>query len=133
MRVYDIYRHPRYGTQAVRRGFSWLAFLVPSVWAVRRGLGLTTLMLVVATSLSFDIAELLGQWAGHPVSQLIILAALIMVVGVKPGFDGYRWHAQALEGDDFTYHCTVAADSRRQAIRAVDNDLFVGTPIQSVA
>lgn len=132
MRVYDIYRHPRYGTQAVRRGFSWLAFLVPSVWAVRRGLGMTTLVLVIATSLSFDIAELLGQWAGHPVSQVMILAALIMVVGVKPGFDGYRWHAQALEDDDYSYQCTVAAGSRRQAIRAVTNNRSFGKPILSV-
>ncbi len=133
MRVYDIYRHPRYGFQAVRRGFSWLAFLVPSVWAVRRGLGLTTLVLVLATSLVFDIAELLGQWAGHPVSQVLILVALSIVVGVKPGFDGYRWHARALTDDDFEFQCTVAASSRRQAIRAAANDRYFNGPINVAA
>ncbi|KAA9131349.1 hypothetical protein F3N42_08480 [Marinihelvus fidelis] len=118
MHIYDIYRHPDYGYQAVRRGFSWQAFLLPSVWAVRRGLGYITLVLVIATSLAFDIAELLGQWAGHPVSQVMILVALSVVVGLKPGFDGYRWHARALKDDDFRFQCSVAASSRRKAIRA---------------
>ena len=62
MRVFDIYQHPKYGIQAVRRGFSWLAFLAPSVWAVRRGLGLVTVLLVVTTTLMFDIAQLAGSW-----------------------------------------------------------------------
>ena len=62
MHVFDIYRHPRYGLQAVRRGFSWSAFLLPSVWAVRRGLGITTLILIIATTLVFDVTELAGQY-----------------------------------------------------------------------
>ncbi len=71
MRVFDIYQHPKYGKQAVRRGFSWLAFLAPSVWAVRRGLGLVTVMLVVTTTLMFDIAQLAGSWVSGPVAQLV--------------------------------------------------------------
>ncbi len=124
MRVFDIYQHPKYGKQAVRRGFSWLAFLAPSVWAVRRGLGCTTVFLVVTTTLMFDIAQLAGTWASSPISQLLLLAGLVVLFGIKPGFSGYRWHARILKQDDFTFTCTVAAQSRSQAIKAANNKRF---------
>ena len=133
MRVFDIYQHPKYGMQAVRRGFSWLAFLAPSIWAVRRGLGFTTLLLVAVTSTVFDLAQWVGSWANNPISTIIILLALIVLVGIKPGFTGYRWHAKALQNDQFDFVCTVAASSRRQAIHAAANDDFINGPIRIAA
>ena len=122
MRVFDIYQHPKYGIQAVRRGFSWLAFLAPSVWAVRRGLGLVTVMLVVTTTLMFDIAQLAGSWVSGPVAQLLLLIVLVIAFGLKPGFNGYRWHARVLEEEKFSFKCTVAAESRRKALKAANDD-----------
>ena len=133
MRVFDIYQHPKYGFEAVRRGFSWSAFLVPSVWAVRRGLGITTLILVVATTLIFDIAQIASTWVTHPVSQIFLLVALMAAFGLKPGFNGYRWHRKALEGEQFAWKCTIAAPSRRQAIRAAANDEYYNGPIRVAA
>lgn len=133
MRVFDVYRHPRYGMQAVRRGFSWLAFLAPSVWAVRRGLGITTLLMVVATTLMFDIAQMAGAWVTSAGGQIVVLLALAVIVGARPGFLGYQWHAAALEDEDFDYVCTVAATSRRQAIRAAANDEYFNGPIHVAA
>jgi len=124
MRVFDIYRHPRYGYAAVRRGFSWFAFLVPSVWAVRRGLGYMTMVLVVTTTLMFDIAQVAGVWFPHPAVQLALLVLLVVLFGLRPGFNGYRWHAQALQDEDFQHTCTVLADSRRQAIKAANDDHY---------
>jgi len=124
MRVFDIYQHPKYGKQAVRRGFSWLAFLAPSVWAVRRGLGLTTVLMVVTTTLMFDIAQMAGTWVANPYSQLLLLAGLVVLFGIKPGFSGYRWHAKILREEEFAFKCTVAAESRRQAIKAANDDHF---------
>ncbi|MFC1702358.1 hypothetical protein ACFL1J_06430 [Pseudomonadota bacterium] len=124
MRVFDIYQHPKYGKQAVRRGFSWLAFLAPSVWAVRRGLGLVTVMLVVTTTLMFDIAQMAGSWVSGPVAQLVLLIALVIAFGLKPGFNGYRWHARVLQEEKFSFKCTVAADSRRQALKAANDDNY---------
>lgn len=124
MRVFDIYQHPKHGKQAVRRGFSWLAFLAPSVWAVRRGLGYTTVFLVVTTTLMFDIAQLAGTWASSPASQVLLLAGLVVLFGIKPGFSGYRWHARILKEEDFTFKCTVAAQSRRQAIKAANDERY---------
>ena len=124
MRVVDIYQHPKYGKQAVRRGFSWLAFLAPSVWAVRRGLGLTTVLLVVTTTLMFDIAQLAGTWVSAPMGQLLLLVVLVTIFGLKPGFFGYRWHAKVLRDEEFSLKCTVAAESRRQALKAANDDSF---------
>ena len=117
MRVFDIYQHPKYGRQAVRRGFSWLAFLAPSVWAVRRGLGLVTVML-------FDIAQLAGSWISHPIAQMLLLVLLIIIFGLKPGFEGYRWHARVLLDEKFSYQCTVAAESRRKALKAANDEHY---------
>jgi hypothetical protein len=124
MRVFDIYQHPKYGKQAVRRGFSWLAFLAPSVWAVRRGLGLVTVMLVVTTTLMFDIAQLAGSWVSGPVAQLLLLIVLVIAFGLKPGFNGYRWHARVLEEEKFSFKCTVAAESHRKALQAANDDNY---------
>lgn len=124
MRVFDIYQHPKYGKQAVRRGFSWLAFLAPSVWAVRRGLGLVTVMLVITTTLMFDIAQLAGSWVSGPVGQILLLVGLVILFGIKPGFSGYRWHARVLQEEEFSFKCTVAAESRRQALKAANDEQF---------
>jgi len=124
MRIFDIYQHPKYGKQAVRRGFSWLAFLAPSVWAVRRGLGYTTVVLVITTTLMFDIAQLAGTWVSGPVSQILLLAGLVILFGIKPGFSGYRWHARTLEEEEFSFKCTVAAESRRKALQAANDEHF---------
>ena len=133
MRVFDIYQHPEYGKRAVRRGFSWLAFLAPSVWAVRRGLGLVTVMLVITTTLMFDIAQLAGIWITNPAAQILLLVFLVIVFGFKPGFEGYRWHARVLVEEKFSYKCTVAADSRRKALKAANDEHFHITISDSAA
>jgi hypothetical protein len=124
VRVFDIYQHPKYGNQAVRRGFSWLAFLAPSVWAVRRGLGLVTVLLVITTTLMFDIAQMAGAWVPNPFVQILLLVGLVVLFGIKPGFSGYRWHARVLREEKFLFKCTVAADSRRKAIKAANDDHY---------
>jgi hypothetical protein len=125
MHVFDVYHHPVYGDEAVRRGFSWLAFLVPSVWAVRRGLGWTTLFLVAASTLMFDVAELASLLADWPLLQIPVLLLMVVVVGVLPGFAGYRWHAAHLREEHFQHKCTIVAGGRRQAIKAANDDRYV--------
>ena len=127
MRVFDVYRHPRYGFEAVRRGFSWTAFLFPSVWAVRRGLGYTTVLLVVTTTLMFDIAQVASVWIKQPAIQVALLGLLVVLFGWRPGFRGYRWHAEALQQEKYHFTCTVVADNRRQAIKAANDDRYSAT------
>ncbi|NNE04206.1 MAG: hypothetical protein HKN15_00585 [Xanthomonadales bacterium] len=127
MRVFDVYKHPRHGFDAVMRGFSWTAFLVPSVWAVRRGLGYTTVLLVVTTTLMFDIAQIASVWIQQPAIQLALLGLLVVLFGWKPGFRGYRWHAEALQQEKYHFTCTVVAENRRDAIKAANDDRFQAT------
>lgn len=124
MHVFDVYHHPVYGDEAVRRGFSWLAFLAPSVWAVRRGLGWTTLFLIAASTLMFDVAELASLLANWPLLQIPVLLLMVVVVGVLPGFAGYRWHAAHLREEHFKHKCTIVAGGRRQAIKAANDDRY---------
>ena len=125
MHIFDVYHHPRYGDEVVRRGFSWAAFLIPSVWAVRRGLGWTTLFLVAASTLMFDVAELAGLLVDRPMLQLPVLLLMVAVVGALPGFVGYRWHAAHLREEHFQHKCTIVAGSRRSALRAANDDQYV--------
>ena len=105
--------------------YAWLAFLVPSVWAVRRGLGWATLFLVAASTLMFDVAELASLLADWPMLQIPVLILMVVVVGILPGFAGYRWHAAHLREEHFIHKCTIVADGRRQAIKAANDDSYV--------
>lgn len=124
MHVYDIYHHPVFGDEAVRRGFSWSAFLFPPVWAVWRGLGWITLLLVSASTLMFDIAEFTGFLAETPALQVPVLLLLMAAIGWFPGVVGYRWHARHLRDCQFVFKCTIVASGRRQAIRAANDDRY---------
>ena len=126
MQFYDIYQHPEHGYRAVRRGFSWSAFLVPSLWAVRRGLGWITLFLVAWSTLMFDIAQLLSQGVHNPLAQASILLILVALFGLRSGFHGYRWHANALTEEGFTRRTTLAATSYSHAIKAYCNNSYRG-------
>lgn len=118
LQIFDVYQHPEHGYRAVRRGFSWLAFLMPSVWAVRHGLGMLTLLLLAATTVVFDLAALSGYIANNPVSQIVIAGALLVLLGLKPGFSGHQWQARSLQADGFNKVDRVAASNERLAISA---------------
>jgi hypothetical protein len=126
VQFYDIYQHPEFGYRAVRRGFSWSAFLVPSLWAVRRGLGWMTLLLVAWSTLMFDIAQLMTQWVQNPLAQFLVLVGLLTLFGIRSGFHGYRWHARALMEEGFTRRTTLAATSYRHALKAFSNNSYRG-------
>jgi hypothetical protein len=130
--IFDIYEHPEQGLRAVRRGFSWAAFLLPSVWAVRRELGWTTLALFVLTTTAFDLARMSAESA-HPIVQMGLLAGLLALVGLKPGLEGYRWQARVLEQKGFAHVRTVAAASPRVALDATIHNRFEGAPIPVAA
>jgi len=59
------------------------------------------------------------------VAQLALLLVLVAAFGAKPGFEGYRWHARVLEEEHYHFKCTVAAESRRQALKAANDDRYL--------
>lgn len=129
LHIFDVYQHPHVGLCAVRRGFSWEAFLLPSLWAVRRGLGMTTLLLFVLSTVPFDLARYAAQLGtGAPVQLLVALLGLSLI-GLLPGTEGYRWHGRQLIRAGFVHRQTVAAANRRQAMEATQTQAFRRDPI----
>lgn len=133
MYIYDIYEHPKYGAEAVRRGFSWSAFLMPSVWAVNRGLGMTTLLILAATALVFDISKVVGAWVEHPLIAISFALLLIGLVGLRPGILGNGWHAEALMRAGYARRETVAAANRCAALRAWSRSSYLPLPVHLAA
>ncbi|MDJ0656108.1 MAG: hypothetical protein QNJ40_18235 [Xanthomonadales bacterium] len=117
MKVFDIYRHPRYGHAAVARGFSWPAFLAPSVWSATCGLGSVTLYLVAWSTLMFELMQLTGGLVDHPALRSLLLLMLVAGFGIQPGRRASHWHAGRLKSQEFRWNCTVAASSARRALK----------------
>jgi len=119
MQVFDIYEHPIWGLRAVKRGFSWTAFLAPSVWAAAKGLGTLTLLLVVCSTLMFDLLKIATDFVHNPSAMLSLFMVAYLAFGLKPGLRGNAWHARKLESEGFDRKFSVAAHSHAHALRAV--------------
>ena len=119
MLAYDIYEHPRYGITAVKNGFSWAAFLAPSVWAAAKGLGAVTLMLIIGSTLMFDVLKIASGFVPQPAVMLSLFAVSYLAFGLRPGIEGNFWHASKLRQEGFQWRFTVAANDRSEALQAV--------------
>ena len=128
MTIFDIYEHPRHGIQAIKNGFSWSAFLAPSVWAAAKGLGTLTLMLVVASTLMFDLLKIASGLVPQPAAMLLLFAASYLMFGLRPGIEGNFWHASTLRKEGFQWCFTVAANNRSHALESVRSGQLINSP-----
>ncbi|MDX1570922.1 MAG: hypothetical protein R3200_10570 [Xanthomonadales bacterium] len=118
MRFYDIYEHPDWGRQVVPLGFCWPAFLVPTAWAAAKGLGTITLLLVVASTLMFDLLNLAISAIETPVLVAMLAIASFILFGIRPGSRASRWHAEQLRAEGYRCIRTVVAADRAHALSA---------------
>ncbi|MDX1571453.1 MAG: hypothetical protein R3200_13285 [Xanthomonadales bacterium] len=118
MQLYDIYEHPQYGVKAVKQGFSWTAFAAPTVWAAATGLGRLTLILVLASTLMFDVLDLAAQFVREPLAMGSLFLLSYILFGLKPGFLANRWWANYLEEEGWSRKCQVVARNTRHARQA---------------
>ena len=128
MLVYDIYEHPRHGITAIKNGFSWSAFLAPSVWAAAKGLGAVTLMLVIGSTLMFDVLKIASDFVPQPAVMLWLFAVSYLVFGLRPGIEGNFWHASKLRTEGFQWRYTVAANGRSHALESVRSGQLTHSP-----
>lgn len=119
MKVFDVYEHPRDGLRAIKRGFSWPAFLAPSVWSAANGLGTMTLFLVVCSTLMFDLLKITSGFISNPVLMLLLFVASYLLFGLKPGARGNDWHADRLKREGYRRKCVIAARSSSHAVQAL--------------
>ena len=125
MKRYDIYKHPKFGLETVQHGFSWMAFLAPSVWASSKGLGFITLLLVTLTTVAFNIATLAIRWySGFGISPLLLLPGLLAILGLVVISRGHIWHANSLRKDGFQKQSSVVALNARQAKQAFQHNSY---------
>ena len=128
MLVYDIYEHPRHGMIAVKNGFSWSAFLAPSVWAAAKGLGAVTLILIIGSTLMFDFLKIAADFIQQPAVMLLLVAVSYLAFGLRPGIEGNFWHASKLRTEGFQWRFTVAAHGRAHALKAVRSGQLINSP-----
>ena len=119
MRVFDIYEHPSSGLRAIKRGFSWPAFLAPSVWSAAKGLGRMTLLLVICSTLMFDLLKLATGFIPDPGAMLLLFLSSYILFGLKPGARANAWQAAWLKREGFKRRYVIAARSRNHAMSAL--------------
>ncbi len=114
MPTYDVYAHQDLGYQAVKRGFSWPAFVFGMLWAFYKRLWLVgAVYLLIALLLSMSIQD-----AGE--SGLDVLYNLISFgISLFVGAAGNGWWRDSLGEQGYRHIRAVEARSPRAAIESV--------------
>lgn len=111
---FDVFVHQNEGYEAVKRGFSWPAFLFGVFWAFYKKLwlpGAIYLALMLALALSGGNVEGEGLVAFY---DLVGFAVSFCV-----GASGNAWRRQALLAEGYRHIDRVAAPSAEEAIQCL--------------
>lgn len=121
MRTFDVYCHPLFGVEAVKRGFSWPAFLFPLFWLPIKGLWgwfvLWVIFFAFLNAMGGVIDRIESEAAWQSMNSLLIggwIAAAIV-----PGVKGNEWFAIKLLNRRYTLMFTVQSPSGYDAIMEV--------------
>ena len=113
MKVYQVFRHPDKGLQAVKRGFSWPGFFLSWAWALSRQLWLEAALLLLFSAAWAAIG--FGVAAGEH-SVAIVLALLSMLFA---GIKGNAWRSRNLEARGFLLLGAITARDAQDACAKV--------------
>ena len=113
MKVYQVFKHPEKGYQAVKRGFSWPGFFLSWIWALSRQLWLEAILLffffAAWSGIEFGVA-----WGGRSFSIVLGLLYLLFV-----GIKGNSWRARNLEARGFAWLGAIQARDVQDACAKV--------------
>ena len=117
MKYFDVYKHPIQGYEAIKRGFSWPAFLFTVFWAfVKKMWGLGFAFIGVILILSFGVLIFTqDEFGDGDVFMWLVQLVFYVVVGVK----GNEWRRDNLVKRGFDRLDTVAAETPDAAIAVV--------------
>ena len=117
MKYFDVYKHPIQGYEAIKRGFSWPAFLFTVFWAfVKKMWGLGFAFIGVILILSFGaLIFTQDEFGDGDVFMWLVQLVFYVVVGVK----GNEWRRDNLVKRGFDRLDTVAAETPDAAIAVV--------------
>ena len=113
MKNYNVYKHPAFGIQAVKTGFSWPALCLGIFWMLAKKLwGIAGLW-----SLLFLLLNIIGAYALEINSAFpyVVLAGGNIAFLLLPGFKGNEWLAKNLGKRGFVYLGSIQAESPEAA------------------
>ncbi|MES2247002.1 MAG: DUF2628 domain-containing protein [Pseudomonadota bacterium] len=124
MKNYKIFKHPSGDMRVIKKGWSWPAFFLGWIWALRHGLWSLALGVLVAGVLAGIVARGMGDSAG---GGLIVLFGVLNAVTLGCVGNLLRADRQASEG----YACvdTVAASNAEIALSIHERGLGAGMPL----
>jgi len=112
MLLFDVYVHPAQGYAAVKRGFSWPAFLFGIFWAGHR-----RLWSVVVAYLGVIVALSIGSPSSPSGGGLTTLYDMLgFGVSLFVGASGNGWCRRALERSGYRFVDSVRARSSHDAV-----------------
>lgn len=114
MPTYDVYAHQDLGHQAVKRGFSWPAFLFGMFWAFYKKLWLVgAVYLLIMLLFAMSIGD--GSDGGLAVLHNFVSFGISLFVGAA----GNGWWRDALGEQGYRHVRAVEARGPRAAIESV--------------
>jgi hypothetical protein len=122
MKVYKIYANSQGDYAAAKRGWSWSAFWLTCLWAVRKKIwSMSTVSLSIFFALGVSAFMMLAippEIAVRLSVDLLFIYAsyLLLGFGVFMGFNGYQWQEKSLSTRGYDYQEMVIATGTREAI-----------------
>lgn len=127
MKTFDIYNHPNFGYEAVKKGFSWPAFFFGPIWAFSRNLWILGLAyIVVSLALHTMITEIKPE--ATDTSLLFIFLANLLVgisyivrflLAIWFGIKGNEWVSNHLKKQSYELVKTLESETADEAITSI--------------
>ena len=118
MRSFEVSKHPTLGIEAVKRGFSWPAFIVPPfIWMLAKMLWKHAgVWLLAVISVSTLVSSLENAQSAMGKIAFIALLLTDLAVWLAPACQGNRWRARDLMARGYELLGTVEASSSTEAV-----------------
>jgi hypothetical protein len=124
MKTFEVYKHPIYGLETIKAGFSFPAFFFGWIWMFIKklwGLGFLFLFLQFLI-VGFDEMATAALEVGEFGMSFFVLACYMTVL-VTAGINGNKWWAAALLKRGFTREDTIQASNKDAALALYVNEL----------
>ena len=117
-KTFDVFKHPRRGYVAVKRGFSWPAFFFTFIWAFIKQLWWPGLALFLVLSVLQLLIDQLDATSAItlPLRPAHALPFLQLAVGIFVGYKGNEWRRNTLRRRGYELVGRVSADTPAAAV-----------------
>lgn len=114
MNLFEVYKHPVFGYQAVKYGFCWPAFFLTVIWAWFKKLWISSI-LILGTFFTLFLGKAAFAEQSNNVGVLVI-NCLVIILHIMIGIKGNSWWANDLLTRGFKKLTTVHAETPDAAI-----------------